>query len=296
MPKRREPPGRRRSSRLFLFICTGSAFLLVLAIAANVYLTRPRLDQEVPLDHVAAPVAQAPTVAPRCNPALYGATLTRDAQKYGVPVPDVQALRQPLSGGNELHAPTVLKPHGMIETPHLRLTLSIDRVRTSTDGSQGFRAETLVLSITNKSNVPLVYRVRTAVEDASDCIRKPEIAHNAIALRPHQTLRRSECLAGRKASLVVKRADAYEISELGYHYLSRLMPEQGGPFEMRVDSPHDPGKTPPCRILPWRGLDGSQTDIWHAVIDFHARHDCDAYSIPSSYAPWTQAGVLPVCE
>lgn len=285
---------RHKKSQLLALVGAGSALLLLLSIVWNRHLRRA-----APPALPAAPDAGASDLVEppnrRCSPGYYTARLKIDLAKYKLPPISVETLQQPLRGGPEFSGARVLKgKHDVLDTPHLRIVGSIEKVSSSAGGGQGFRAEHLVLSITNKSAAPLAYRVLTEVEDPERCQLKAPLAHNAIVLRPHETLRRTECLYTGQHVKVLE-VDAYEVTALGYRYLSRLAPEPSGPFDMRIAADHDGGGLPGCRVRPWLGLGGTARQLWHKVIDFQARHDCDEYSLPLSYKPWQKPGTLPAC-
>ncbi|MDW8280510.1 MAG: hypothetical protein RMK29_02290 [Myxococcales bacterium] len=282
---------RSKSTRRMAVVLGCSVGILLLALLANRLLTRPRRPLPPSQEQ---PAALPPGGDIRCTPMHYQATLQQDAAAFGVPVPTLQELQQPLRGGTELRGRR-LRPQGdVVETEHLRLETSIVKLRSTLDGSQGFRADHLVLRITNKSSVPVAYRVLTTLPDVQRCGSKADLPHNAIVLRPGETVERTECIFHKRRILQLIQVDAYEVTELGHRYLSRLMPSEGGPFEMRLARAHDRGGLKPCQTIPWRDLDPA-TDVWLAVVDFHARHNCDEYTQPRGYRPWTRPGTLPAC-
>jgi hypothetical protein len=225
----------------------------------------------------------------------YSAMTKIHADTYKVSAPPLAELRKPLHGGTEFRGVQLLKGKGgKMETAHLRIAASVQKLEARTDGTQGFRADHLILSITNKSDAPIAYRVRTRVPQPERCGSMAQLPHNAIALRPRETVQRSECLFAGKQKLSVVQIDAYELTELGYKYVSRLPPVPGGPFDLRVAAAHNAGEIPVCRSVPWRDLEEGG-DTFFSVVDFHARHDCDEYSMPKDYRPFTAPSTLPVC-
>jgi hypothetical protein len=283
----------KRTDKLMMMILSGAVLSLLLAV-----LIGRRLVQAPPPPRPGGAdggQAAAPPPDPRCGAIYYGALLKDAAQKYQVPEPTLAQLQQPLPGGTEFRGARLLRPgRDTLDTPHLRISVQVAKLEAS-DGAQGFRADHLVLSITNKGTAPVAYRVLTRMSEPEKCALKADLPHNAIALRPRETARRTECLYHPRLTVAVLQVDAYELTELGHRFLSRLVPVEGGPFDMRVARSHDRGELAPCRSLPWRDLDEG-TDIWLTVIDFHARHDCDEYSLPRGYRPFTVPGALPVCS
>lgn len=283
----------KRTDKLMILILSGAAFALVLAVLIGrrlVAVSPPPPPRPAEVDG-----GQAPAPDPRCGAIYYAALLKDAAQKHQIPEPTLAQLQQPLPGGTEFRGARLLRPgKDALDTPHLRISAQVSKLE-ATDGAQGFRADHLVLSITNKGTTPLAYRVLTRMSDPDKCSLKADLPHNAIALRPRETVRRTECLYHPRLTVAVLQVDAYELTELGHRFLSRLVPVEGGPFDMRVARGHERGEIPPCRSLPWRDLDES-TDVWLTVIDFHARHDCDEYTLPRGYKPFTVPGALPVCS
>ncbi len=272
-----------------LLSIVGGGSLLLLCLAGLFFrFTRPLHPQSI---SAAASVAPEP----RCTALYYAESLQNGALKYDVPEVTLEAMRQPLRGGREFRGARALPARGgTMTTAHLRLSTSLRRLSSSSDGAEGFRADHLVLNITNRTGVPLAYRVITSVSDPEQCGRKAELRHNVIAILPHQTLQRTECFFHDKQHVTVKQIDVYEVSELGYHYLSHLSPIFGPAFDERVSRWHDPGEAP-CDGARWLHL-ARGDDPWHALIDFYARHDCDVYSPPTGYRPFTRPGELPACQ
>ena len=165
-----------------------------------------------------------------------------------------------------------------------------------TPSGQGFKYEHIVLSITNRSDKPIAYYVPTTVSHAENCQSQGAIEHNAIALKPGETIERTECLWHKNQTLRVNAVEAMELTWLGYYYVSRLNPVQIM-LDPRTAAGH---RVPPpakeCSFVPWRDIQASAEQAhtaWADIIDFYARHNCDEYSFFRGYRRWTAPGSLP---
>ena len=235
----------------------------------------------------------------RYSPQYYAAMLQEDAKRYRVPAVEPEVLAQPLPFAVELTTPHHLKnEHDVLETPHLRLATHLAKEWASTDGGQRFRYEHIVLSITNRTERPLAYLVETRVNHPELCRDQGAIAHNALALKPGETVERTECLWHRDTALTVRRIAVFELPMLSYYYVSRLNPAQ---LQLMIDARTAAGhRAPPstklCEFVPWRDIEASAAEAhtgWADVIDFYARHNCDEYSYWRGYRRWTSPGKLP---
>lgn len=246
----------------------------------------------------AAPAGVAPSRSGVCAVARYDESLRRAAQRYGVAPATRDELSQPLVGGVELRGSKVLRGVGArLRTEHLEV--QVIRVELQDGLGHPELVPHLGLSIRNRSDRPLAYRVVTSVPDADLCETKRDLAHNALALRPGEELRRTECLlrGRRKPVVTVALVEVYEVTELGRALLTRLQPHGKGPFDMRVAGGHDRGDDiPACPGAQWEPGDADSGD-WRRLIEFYARHDCEDYALPSEYSPWDRRGALdlPVC-
>lgn len=262
----------------------------LLTLSAAVLIQRSMVGRLQRLPMQVAP----PPPPPQCTERFYAESLREAAERFHVPEVPLEEMRAPLRGGVEFQGQRVLRPgSGRLQTKHLSVAAELQRLRYSLDGSQGFVADHLVLAITNRSSQPVVYRVQTSVANPERCESKADIPHNAIVLRPRETIRRTECLY-RSGSVLVLRAEAYEISELSYRFLSRLDPGGLGVFDNRVARAHNGGDGTPC------GASGQvpalpDVDPWRALVDYYARHHCADYMVPFTYRPFREPGALPVC-
>jgi hypothetical protein len=271
---------------LFFGLC-GLGLLVVLVGTCSVY----------SWDEDSLPPPTAPPVKPH-KPAVltlryideyYAGVVKVDLKQCGIAAGfKPKAMRRPFAYFSEFTGAQVLEVGGKLETAHLSLGAELRKLWVGEAG-RGFRAQHLVLSITNKTEHFLAYRVDTTVSCKYES--KGILPHNALALRPGQTVVRTECLPGRSRSLTVNRVEVMRINELAYHYISRLDPERLQ-YDTRTSEGHQTTKLQPCRLLPWRAIKqalahgGAQ---WRDVIDFYARHNCDEYTFFSDYR-WKPKG------
>jgi hypothetical protein len=203
-----------------------------------------------------------------------------DAATFGVPVPDWASFTAAFPYFSELEAPRRLGLGASLETGHLRLSVSRRREQGAELGAmtgQSFRADHLVLRIENLTGHHLAYRVSTRVSDPRRCAAKGALAHNAIALEPHETVFRTECLLQDAPALVVEGVEVMEIPALSYVYVSRLEPALVL-YDPRTADGHTIPRGGPCPpTVPWRELRdaaGRGGVAWRDIIDFYARNNC----------------------
>jgi hypothetical protein len=235
----------------------------------------------------------------RFTEGFYKASLDDDFKRYGVKAVPLAEVAQPLTYSDDLKDARKLKPdRDSLETPHLKLTTHTRKEWATTPDGQGFRYEHILLSITNKTDKPIAYRIDTTIDHVEKCRSKGSIPHNAVALRPGETLERSECLWHPGAMLTVKSIEVLDLTDLGYYYVSQLEPSQVL-IDARTSMGHTPPKgAKPCQFVPWREIQQGVTTgtTWADVIDFYARHNCNepgSYSFFRGYKRWTSPGSLP---
>jgi hypothetical protein len=287
---------KRASSNVTLVIgllaCGG---LIAVAVMASSWLQKPPPPVEPPAT-TKAPVA--PTLATgnlKYTEGFYRAQIEDDFKKLDVkPVPILE-MTLPLPYADELsEAKHVKLDKDVVETPHLKLATHVQK-EWAVSGGQGFKYEHEVLEITNRSHKFIAYRVTTAVDQPAKCKTKGAMPHNSVALRPGETVRRTECLWRKDLDLTIKRVEVVELpNELSYVYVSRLLPTQIL-LDERTAAGHAIPKGNGCALVPWREIaaTGTEKSSWADVIDFYARHNCDEYTFWKGYHRWTAPGSLP---
>jgi hypothetical protein len=287
---------RQMSGNTMLLLGLGvCAALVVVALVGSRFLKTP--PPPPPPAPPPAPEASVTTML-RYTTGYFRALLEEDAKRFGVAPVSEEKLAQPLTYADELPSSKTMKPErDTLETAHLKLTTRVVKEWSTTPAGEGFRSEHIVLGITNRSDRPLAYRVETAVSHPERCKSKGALVHNAMALKPGETLARTECLWQPHATLTIKHVEVIELpTDLSYYYVSRLNPGQVLVDE-RTSSGHEPaGKAKVCGFIPWREIRAgaeAATTRWVDVIDFYARHNCDEYSFYPEYHRWSTPGSLP---
>lgn len=215
----------------------------------------------------------------------YKALIEQDAKAYGIQAPSYEDLAQPNAYFDELRTKQHLRIKAPIETRHLRISLEISK-QTTTIESHTLTTDHLVLRIENRTPLFLAYRVETSVSDRTKCVMKANLAHNAMALEPEQTVLRTECLYRKDAQIEVNRIEVIELPALSAFYVSRL-PPNAILHDPRTSAGHTPTQGTLCaQTFSWReikdGIDKKELG-WRDVVDFYARHNCSEYSFFRSY-------------
>jgi hypothetical protein len=290
------PTPKRLSANALLALGAAGCFLvIVLAVVTQKFLTRKPPPPPPP-----PPPAPEQSVGRilRYSEPYYKALVEEDARRYRVNPSEPSELAQPLPYTVEQDTPRKLKTaRDTLDTAHLKITSRVLREWAATPSGQRFRYEHIVLGITNKSQRPVAYRVETAVSHPEQCRSQGAIQHNALALRPGETVERTECLWHKDTALTVHRVEVLELpAPLSYYYVSRLAPTQIG-LDARTAAGHEvPAPAKECSFVPWRDIQASAAEAhtdWADVIDFYARHNCDEYSYYRGYRRWTAPGTLP---
>lgn len=275
-----------------LVICAG---LVVVAVVGSRFFKAPPPPPPPPIAQAAE---QSVNTTLKFSEGYFKATLADDAKRFQLPPPALEALAAPLVYAEELAVPRTLKADkDQVDTEHLHLATHVSKEWSMTGAAQRMRVEHIMLTITNKSARPIAYRIDTQVADGARCKNKGAIAQNALALKPGETIQRSECIWTKGASLQLRAIEVMELPDIGYYYVSRLIPTHVLLDERSSAGHEPPNKLKACAFVPWREI-RSASEIkdgvtWSDVIDFYARHGCDEYSFFSSYRRWTKPGTLP---
>jgi hypothetical protein len=292
-PRQQQPKGLSGNALLGI----GVAICAVVVVIAVVSLRF--LQKEPPPPPPPPPPAPAESVGRiiRYSPEYYKASTEEDAKRYKVAAIDVATLAQPLTFAAELTEPRPMKiERDQLETPHLKVTTRVRKEWARTPSGQGFKYDHIILSITNRTDKPLAYYVPTTVSHPETCQSQGAIEHNAIALKPGETVERTECLWHKNQTLRITGVEAMELTWLGYYYVSRLNPVQIMLDPRTAAGHHVPEPAKECSFVPWRDIQASAEQAhtgWADVMDFYARHNCDEYSFFRGYRRWTAPGSLP---
>ncbi len=277
---------------LYAIVLGGCAVAIIGAVVGMQFLSKPPPPPPPP-----PPVVLDQPVTPiRYTPEYFKTIVDKDAAALKLPPPDLKTLAQPLVYASELPEPKRLKGAGeAFETAHLKLRTLIVKEWATTEAGQSFRFDHIALEITNKSAVPVAYHIPTELIGATRCKAKASLQHNALVLRPGETLRRTECIYQNGSFLLLKAVEVVELSPLSLYYVERINPAP--PFyDSRTFTGHVVDKAiRACQFIPWRDIeaDVQKGAGWGDFLDFYARHNCSEYSFITGYRRWTAAGTLP---
>jgi hypothetical protein len=175
---------------------------------------------------------------------------------------------------------------GRLETRELRLTTEIRKLPTPLGGLGTYQAPNLVLTIENRTDGFIAFRVLTDPSGQTNCSPKALLKQPTLVLGPREALSRTECLAGARDQLTVRLVEVLAIPELSYDYLLALSPVSIG-LPQRVAEGHTlpPGRTPcsraPRQIIEQAYQDG--TASWADVMDFYGRFSCERHVFRLGY-------------
>ncbi|MCC6748593.1 MAG: hypothetical protein IT371_13105 [Deltaproteobacteria bacterium] len=278
-----DSPGARKLP--LALILAGASVLVIVGGTFAAYQTSDRLP---PPRALPPPPEESATSSDRYTEAFYRGAIEDDARKLKLAKPSLGLMRGGLPYRIELSEERKLSVGNAFETGSLKLQLVSKKLWVGDEG-QGYRAEHLVLALTNKLGRPIAYRVVTRVPEK--CGAKGMVAQNAIALQAGERMERTECLLRRSTKLSVHKVEVLELTPLGYHYVTRLDPSALS-YDERTAEGHRQGPLGGCRAVPWRPIRSaltSQEARWYDVLDFYARHNCDEYSFRVGYR-WSAAG------
>jgi hypothetical protein len=295
MAQDKDEGGMSANTTLALGLVVCAILVVVALLSSRFFKTEP----PPPPVQAAPPAERSVNKTLRYTEGYFKALLDEDAKRYQLPTPTLDSIRAPLVYANELAAPRTLKAEkDQLDTPHLHITTNVSKEWAATGSAQRMRVEHMLMTITNKSARPIAYRIDTKPSNLAHCRSMGAMAQNAVALKPNETIQRSECLWAKGATLEVRAVEVIELTDLGYFYVSRLIPSHIL-LDERSAAGHEPAqKLKACSFVPWREIrtaaDAKEHPVtWADVVDFYARHNCDEYTFFSTYRRWTTAGTLP---
>jgi hypothetical protein len=266
--------------QFFFLGMLGISIIVMLVSTCGLYTTSGPLPPPRP----APPLAEKSAVTSyRYKDGFFRGLIDESAKRHKLSKEQTRGVWRRNSYFAEFTGEQQLRPGGNLETTHLKLDLTSEKIWVGEEG-QGYRTEHLVLQITNRTDLHLAYRVITEV--SGRCGGKGIVNHNAIALKPRETISRTECLQNGAGPVVVKRVEVLEISPLGYYYVSQLDPSRLR-YDRRTSEGHQgPPGLSLCRLLPWRLIENQLSRgeaRWYDVVDFYSRHSCDEYTYFAGY-------------
>jgi hypothetical protein len=175
---------------------------------------------------------------------------------------------------------------GRLLTRELRLSTAVRTLQTPLGGLGTYRAKNLVLTVENRTNHHVAFRVVTRPSGQTNCRPKARIPQPTLVLGPREALSRTECLVKGPDHLTVLRVEVIAIPAISYGYLVKLKPVAVG-IPGRVAEGHTlPRGYRRCGGMPRQKIEQairSGSARWADVIDFYARYSCDRYDFAVGY-------------
>lgn len=212
-------------------------------------------------------------------------TLAADALRFDVPLEAERYLAPFPTFRNE--GRWVLPGRGgLLVTRELRLTTDQRDLTTPLGGLGTYRAPHVILTIENRTEQTIAFRVDTTPSGNSPCAPKAMLPQSTLVLGPREALSRTECLAKHRDRLVVQRLEVMIVPPLAYHYLVKIKPVTLG-IPKRVAEGHTlPASHRYCAGVPRQAIEQAQRSgaaTWFDVIDFYARHSCDLHEFRAGH-------------
>ena len=249
---------------------------------------------DLPRDEVAGP---GPAARPDAGPSAPGPArltaaqqafvkaLRADAKRFDVPVEPARYFAPfPVwltKGQWKLRA-----RQGRLLTKELRITTSVRTMDTPLGGLGTYRAQNLILTVENRTDHHIAFRVLTVPSGEHNCRPKAALAQPTLVLGPREALSRTECLVKGRDHLTIRRIDVMAIPAVSYHYLLKLKPVTVG-IPARVAEGHTlPRGYRYCSGVPRQQIEQAIRKgqaRWIDVIDFYARYNCDRFDFRVGY-------------
>jgi len=268
---------------MFKFIVIGSMLIAGASYARFTYMMDPMPRARKPVEQTKEEAS-----AYRYRGDYFQSVIDGDCKTLHIDCPAVSDLKQPFRFKKELKRPRFISRGSSFDTTSLKISLTVQNIWIGEKG-RGVKTPHLLLSVTNKLSRPVIYQVLT--ETSKKCEAMGRLAHNAIALKPNETIQRVECVRKSGMRVKVMSVDTLATTRLGYHYVSRLNPHRLG-VPNRLSENHSYEAMPPCKHIPWQQMEaglGSGDIHWADIADFYSRHNCDEYVFFPSYRRATDA-------
>jgi len=176
---------------------------------------------------------------------------------------------------------------GTLLTAELRLTTEVLKLDTPLGALGRYQAPTLVLTVENRTDDYIAFRVITRPSGKASCRTKAMIPQTTFVLGPRGALGRTECLTtGRGDRLTVHHLDVMRIPALSYHYLVKLKPTAILLSGRTSQGHRTPAGHTLCGSVPRQKIKQgvqSGTSSWADVMDFYARYSCDHFDFRVGY-------------
>ena len=217
------------------------------------------------------------------DPGRYIEIVKADAEKYGLPEPQITELANPQKHVVELDEPVVLRAGETWKGKKMSIRASVEKVNYQQHGAT-VSAPHRVVTLTNNNKAAVAYKLAVGAPGTEKCKVRGSRMHNAMTLRPKETAEIVVC-AG-QGRVRVEMLETLEITELGYHYFAQLPPTAVG-YDSVSAHAHRPlvkvspcDRTDPTAILRMLGTGSSN---WVDVADFFSRHSCHEYDLFEAY-------------
>jgi hypothetical protein len=178
---------------------------------------------------------------------------------------------------------------GAIEAAGLRLT-------ASAVNEEGAPRQAMLLTIENLTDTALAYNVVTTPRPGgAACNQRTILAHDAMVVAARGKQVRSECIYRPGMSLAISRVETLALGPLSQSYVSRLPPAAIN-TEPRLARGHRPDLPAGMSVCSTVASQSVRSDIengtitWRDLVDFYARHSCQAYQFPEGYKAFERDG------
>ncbi len=227
------------------------------------------------------------------SPLVYKSEVEHDCDELAIAKASIDELSAVFP--DDVSAPKRLLAAGTsLDTEDLHISLRIEPLSVATSAGS-IETPHLVLDIQNRTDHAVAYRVDTSINaSAQTCVAKADYKHDAIALLPHETQSRTECVAGNESAITVDRVESIRIPLLSYYYVSKVNPADIGENRL-VTRGHQPPHGVLCQVPDSanRALERGRA-TWRDIIDFYSRHNCSKYSFFLGYKAFQTANERPL--
>lgn len=249
----------------------------------------------LPRDRTQATDGKTPTPRPRARAQgkqlakrqrAYVQRLLADARRYDVDL-QPKKLFAPFPYSVTMGTWKLAAHRDRLVTKELRLTTEVRKLDTPLGALGRYQAPTIVLTVENRTDDHIAFRVVTRPSGKANCRTKAMIGQTTFVLGPRGALSRTECIAsGRGDHLTVLHVDVMRIPALSYHYLVKLKPT-AVLLSTRSSAGHrTPAGHTLCGSVPRQKIkQGVQagTASWADVMDYYARYSCDRFDFRIGY-------------
>lgn len=221
------------------------------------------------------------------------AGIERDAQTVGVATPTDTEMTKKLTYRLDDEARVIAPGEGALEVAGLRLT-------ASAVNEAGSSRQAMILTVENLTDTALAYNVVTTPRPGgAACNQRTILGHDAIVVAAGGKQVRSECVYRPGMSLAIARVETLALGPLSSAYVSRVPPAaiNADPRLTRGHRPDLPAGMGVCSTVASQSVRAdieNGTITWRDLVDFYARHSCQAYQFPEGYKAFDKDGARPL--